>query len=476
MSLIHRILELNRQAAQRLSQVKEAGQAAALQAGLRGQRYKIPLDSQGIAFNEEGIETHFAGAEVLDLGLSLPTTRAQWMLTPGTYRIAVTTQGSARLTAETRDGSTLFKDRRTTGYAVVDVGSGDVVLKSTQPMTAIRVMRYTRRAHGEIILGPFQGTDGVVSVNPVGHGNWTAEVAYDSYIEGAYVNGLFEPVDSTLISDTFDGIAEYTGEGLHQITQPAGAERYSSVSRFLSPVPSLSWESELKVGVVPTRRLVDTQTFSHYTQFDAASMLLWAGVGEWEGFASLMSPSFTELPGWWTYVWGTCAVEDPALLLAAYDMLTGRPVTATVASTVPGMYLICVMAENTAARDQHTTISGSHGRFGMPVLRDDDPRHRLDPVTSAYHRLHTGAYTVTPGTYTRVPVETFNRHFLIRIRGEGTLKALEVTTRSTLAGPGGEAFAHTVREPLSSYFEASSIGLPFVKQNDGAGLFLPANA
>lgn len=468
MSLLSRITDLNKKARARLKQVQDIEVYNRIVDKFNLPRIKVPIFAESVRFNTEGAETFYTGAEELDLGISLPTTEASWDLLAGKYRLYIRLAKPGTLSAYNIDGTEIFKDRRIFESAVIDLNVGKVRIRSTSAITDLSLLRYKARQEGEVIIGPFSGYDGHISAEVVGFGNFTCEVAYDSHIDGELNDGVFIANGSpTLLSNTTT---------VDPITLQANAVSdgvaWTTAQRFLDNPPYLSWTTEIPVGLIANTAETTEITFSELTAVDPTTEIYWGGSGDWSQLSQVETPNMEFNTAWWTHVWGTASVDDTVAFVAAYDLSTGRRIDEASVRTITGNYLIGIDGTSLDAVKAGVTITGRHASFGSVMRLATSALNDFRPDTPSVYKLGSN-YHVPAGTYLKTPIRGFNQNFVIRIKGKGLIKAVDIRIRKTELSPIVDDDVVVIRESLADYFDIHSDIPKEVPELSGPGLFIP---
>lgn len=427
-SLRRRILRLNQIARDRLTYVADAHETARIERELLSAApLRLPLESKSVLFTDEGVETPFLEAEEIDLELTLPAYKIGWDLIPASYRLEISLEGAGTLTARRPDGSLLFKNRRLERRAVLDFSDGQIRLEASSPITRIRLARFTTRAEGSILLGPFRAS-GIVRAKIVGHGDFRVELAHDEDVP-------YRIERTALVSDD-----RYAGTWSVYGSEQKPGLSYSIARQFDPALPAPAFQRELACGKIYQEPEATTGDY-----YDDVPADFWRGVGNWAAPGEIDEPSFSTERGFWAYLWGTASGDQ---LLEAFDASTGTPAQLATVASRTGFYLIKAFAAT--EEELEVVVNGTIAAAGEPLRLSSDPVLPAHNTNTYLTRTPTGVL-VPKDDLVRLPYELRPDRFLVKITGRGILRAVEFTVRHNTHRPDGVYEETIYREELSNY-------------------------
>lgn len=447
MKLLDRIDRIQAQAVRLKAESEAVTARNAIEKRLGSQvQRKAAILSAGFLFNPEGAETHYSGAHRVSVPSRLPSKEVGWdlnssMTAPASvtkgdaastpertairYRVLVEVESPGSISAYTGQttaqggGALLMKDRTIQDRAVLDFQSGSVRLVSTSYITRISVFRYTERIEGELILGPFN-FNGVVSAKTIGFGNFTTTVASDYIYNSVSATSWKAETYGTPLTQRVEG----SPWSLQRLTDRTIAEPVFGPTVHAGRTAEPSTDVKIEVP----------------TAYDGA--VYWAGLGDWVVYGASDAPEFEPIPSYYTYVWGSITAREGAGRVTAFDLTTGRPAD----PTRDGYYIVRCQDPS------FVTINGANSSYGEPMRFTSDAGAQ-DQVARHYD-LH-GAVIIPPGIYKRTVAHEAPEGVLVKVRGSGTLKAIEFTIVSTSHSPVGHVLTKKFRVDLSQYWSAS---------------------
>ncbi|RME27992.1 MAG: hypothetical protein D6800_04395, partial [Candidatus Zixiibacteriota bacterium] len=183
----------------------------------------------------------------------------------------------------------------------------------------------------------------------------------------------------------------------------------------------------------------------------------WTGQGKWLVMTGINAPLMSREVVYYTYIWGTAQGYD-----RAWDMTTGRRGSADT----PGWYLLA------SSDPDQVVINGLCFAHGEPLRSSSDP---LAVPPFIYVTGLGQYYWLGPGDYTKVEYEEAPPGAIVRVRGRGQLRSLELSWQETHRAPGEFSILRNERIDLSSYVgdrdedEASA-------SRSSTGIYLPFSA
>jgi hypothetical protein len=450
----------------RLNQLADAAEAQAVSADTARRiareaqawpDHRRAVSTYGFHFNDEGAETAYSGVEKVTVPAELPSKEVAWELkhtqssdtadAPNIrYRVQIETAGPCTVSATDARGVSLMRDKTVLSSAVFDLASGSVRLRATDYVLRLRVVRYTERAEGEIILGPFDA-DGLVTARAIGHGSFTCEVASDYHTEAGV-----SPSTSPVWRAPAPGIGDAGSEATLERGLPWSVRRLTAMG-----LEAPRWSESVRAGLSALES--ELVVYDEPQVYDGASY--WAGVGEWAVVAPDVAPEFDAVPRYYAYVWGRIELDpETPTLVEAYDLVTGRPGS----PLVEGAWLVKTTDPSALRVVGHSTL------YGEPLRAESDPlAHPLIPT----RRSVGGVDYVPAGTYHRAETMESPSGVLVRVRGRGILRAIELRVEATATSPGAGSVVDVRREDLRRYWAAADDPRP-VADTTGRGTFNPA--
>jgi len=425
------IEEMNQMARAHLRRVEQAEKRQEIESEARQPLRRSPITSSGIQYTEEGIETHPVASEEIDVPAQLPAKEAALSVRPARYRMELRLERPGAVDVF-RDGTQIVRSRRVSGRAVMDVEGGRFTVKASAAILDLRMRRFEGRSEGTLVLGPFEA-EGTVEAKAIGHGDWAARVASNRVYEGT-LDGSGDVPSLHLTGNVWEGPP--AGESL-----PAGRGNpiedgwpWAVARRFESGLEPPNWASSAQAGTTTSGH--EEITSAGVIRLDHSAYRYWRGVGQWTLLAGENAPSFDEVPGRWTYVWGTAEGAE-----RAYSLKTGRRTD----PTAEGTYFV-------KGDPSQVDITGAHAAQGHPL---PESRETLAPISGRW-RAEKSRH---PG------------QVLVKLEGSGLARAIEIKT-TRRKGPKGMEAASTRRIDLSKLWPPQAKDVPSPQRPEGRGIFL----
>lgn len=394
------------------------------------------IDNVGFDIDQSGAVTQRTEAEDIDLPLDLPSKNISWNLNTnignllgGTrthnYTLAIHVDGVSTVKVK-QQGQPSFT-RTVSSYDILSLSSGVVQISSTAAITRVELRRFSKYSVGSLIIGPFTD-EGLVSVTPVGPGEFACELASNYELDASLTRSINGPVYNQRSQRVRRAP---TGRGQGDLPEISDPVRWSEARYVKDNLPDLQWHPTLAVGLdVSDAEIVSLDSFQEYGGDN-----YWTNFNTWAVLPSDISPSFNQLPLYYTYVWGR--VVDSTNVYESINPRTG------IASnpSVNGFHMISTDTPDSIE------IEGLYSIYPEPLRSPSDPL--FDP--NIPHLIGSKkSLAIPPGGYIKRSVSKTPDSYFIKITGKGLIRSVDIRTVQNALSPSNDIIPmKTMRFDLS---------------------------